>query len=118
MYGLFYMGYMVFGGITALLGGIRIADAFRKQGEMHQAHVQDAMNSGYWTGYGEAWPVAYRQGEEAAVQVCQMLAMESADMIGMDQESQLEFGQLVSSWTDYALTPMTYPASTSGKFLG
>ena len=117
MYGLFYMSYMVFGGITALLGGVRVIDAFRKREELHQAHVRDATATGYWTGYGEAWTIAHRQGEESALQICQMLAMESAEMVGLEQQQYNDFGQLVSSWPEYVITPMTLPTSTSGMFL-
>lgn len=109
MYSLFYMGYMLFGGITTLLGFVQLVDVFRRREEMHADHVENAKLEGYWTGYGEAWPIAVRQGEEGALQVCQMLAMQSAELVGMQPQMYNEFGNLVQSWPSYVLGPTELP---------
>jgi hypothetical protein len=104
MYALFYGGYLLFGGIGYVIGGVAAMDLFRRREEKHLLQMHEANVAGYWTGFGQAWPVAFRQGEEGMLQVCQALASESADMAGLDQGTQEAFNQLVASWPQYALT--------------
>lgn len=54
MYGLFYVGYMLFGGITGILSGVRLIDAFRQREEFYQAYMNIATREGYRQGYEEA----------------------------------------------------------------
>ena len=54
MYGLFYVGYVLFGGITGILSCIKIIDAFRQREEAHQAHVNIATAEAFRLGYEES----------------------------------------------------------------
>ena len=103
MYGLFYAGHLALGGIGYLLGAVGVVDAVRRREEQHETQLWNANVAGFWSGYGQAWPVAYRSGEEHMLGVCQALAAESIDMIGADPETQEAFNQLVYSWPEYAL---------------
>lgn len=121
MYALFYAGYLLFGGIGWLATGAVGLDVLRRREERHIQQMQEANVAGYWTGYGQAWPVAYRQGEEAMLQICQALASESIDMVEVDPGTQAAFNQLVASWPQHALPPQAvmlpgwdFPACSSG----
>lgn len=103
MYALFYAGYMLFGGAGYILGAVSAIDALRRHEEKHIAQLGTAELSGFWNGFGQAWPVAYRNGEEHMLGVCQALAIESMDMVNPGSEMQLEFNQLVDSWPEFAL---------------
>lgn len=124
MYSLFYLGYLLFGGIGGATTAIMGADAFRRHEEKHIQELHEANVAGYWSGYGEAWPIAYRQGEISMLGVCQQLALESVDMVGVNPEMQAAFNQLVSSWPQYALPPQPTtcwqdsPVCSSDMFLG
>jgi len=102
MYALFYGGQLLFGGLGYILGTIGAMDMLRRRGEKHATQLLVAEASGYWSGFGQAWPTAYRSGEEHMFGVCQALALESIDMVQADQEMQHEFIQLVQSWSEYA----------------
>lgn len=123
MYGLFYLGYMAFAGIESLMLGTAAVNALRKREERHIQEMADANIAGYWTGFSQTFPYAYRQGEEAMLQICQALAAESIDMVEADAETQMAFNQLLQSWPQYALTPQQanpaesgFPTCTSGMF--
>lgn len=102
MYALFYGGQILFGGVGYILGAIGAMDVLRRRGEKHAVQLNEAMASGYWSGFGQAWPIAYKNGEEHMLGVCQALALESIDMVQADQLMQHEFNQLVDSWPEYA----------------
>lgn len=105
MYALFYVSHLIFGGIGGIMTGVAGLNAFRKREEQHVENMKEAKAAGYWTGYGQAWPVAHRRGEESMLQVCQALATESIDMAGVDPMMQHEFNQYVATWPQFALEP-------------
>lgn len=123
MYSLFYLGYLLFGGIGGVSTLVVGANALRKHEEKHIQQLHEAHVAGYWVGYGEAWPLAFHRGGVDMLQVCQSLAMESVDMAGANPEIQAAFDQLVASWPQFALQPQPtqsqgFPVCSSGTFLG
>ena len=94
---------MLFGGIGTILGAVVAIDALRRHEENHVSQLGVAEISGYWNGFGQAWPMAYRNGEEHMLGVCQALAAESIDMVGVGMETQMEFNQIVETWPEFAL---------------
>lgn len=110
---------MLFGGITTMLGGISVVNAIRRREELHAVQRHDAQEYGYWQGFGAAWPVAYRRGQEQMLEVCQALAVESAQLMEMNPASLQSFNQLVEQWPQFALQPNDHlpgPTSTSNTF--
>jgi hypothetical protein len=105
MYPLFYGGYLLLGGTAQILTAIGVMDAIRRREESHVEARRLASLSSYWDGFGQAWPAAYRSGEEHMLSVCQALAQETIDMVNADQDMQLAFNQIVGTWPEYALTP-------------
>jgi hypothetical protein len=103
MYHLFYAGHMLFGGIGYALGAVGILNGIVKREERHQIQLIDIHTTGFWEGYSQAWPKAYSKGEENMLEVCQALATESIDMVGVDVDTQRMFAEIVATWPEFAL---------------